>query len=615
MHPCFALFQRGKDVLFDRAVLNDIHTNPFKYHQYVFADLESKLPTEIQFVETAFSNDFFQKLCRLFKKAEVTRLSDISGIGKTSTCLLFVASRKLKGENVVYIDLEEVESRKEDFEIFLRNLKSSNKCIIDHVTIANQDIIERIKKHMHGRTMIIIQTGLTDSFTLGSNTPPWEQDFALTNDEFKKIWMGSLEIQKQSAKNDPVWELAYNKDKYERVAKCCQEVFDHLKDKFVMTPRFVHYAMDICFSRLNCSAALVEFSYYRYLKQEIENFPTITENSDPRMNSFIAHTGFIAKMIVQGGLYPAKLFQDLICAVNIFTVQFEEVTKDNCEDYPYELSEGDNLVKLSFLQRAMKAAWMCKLELKPEHINSVDTKTFQNLVFCLGKEIEVSLVTSQKETGAFFLCTDVEPSTYFKRNQNFFLPEVSFGVIFLKNIISEHPSKDDLDNLKNDIGSYNGHKTKVAKYTLWLLRQISKDTSKPRLLHPNVSNFSGIDYVVYVPASRSEGNCIKSMRHCDRIYLVQVIAAQTHGSRTAAETLDVVNALIESERMRTIEVHLTFLTITKDNSSLKLKDCIEFQNISHINIGDESLMANLTAECKRLLQAFLNGGCVQVSGD
>ncbi|KAJ8304793.1 hypothetical protein KUTeg_018376 [Tegillarca granosa] len=551
--------------LYDKELIEDLKTNTKKYQEKVF--VKQLLGPYRGYLKTRYCKEFIGKLAYEIRYQESNEFhhSGVSGIGKTCSILHFVFSNIFnKSKNyldIVYIDVNEVRYcieigglANERLNTFFNGLNQPFCVIIDHVTSRVEKVlsaiggecyvhlIDYITSQVKADKKLLIYTGFTSGIFQG-NTCAWSKRFALSEEEFTRIWFEKSKLV-ENAEDSSVF---YDAETFKHTKDQCKTVYWSLQD-FAITPGLAHFAFDYLFGNLKYDDAHVNIAYLNKLRKDVDNFPSIGENNQEDIAELVKETSMIAEIIKKGGIFPLESFDSKRCPVNIFTYEMDTATREDCEKNPaflmHEMSEGQRYVKLSFIQNRPSHIdrWMKKLTILPKHIAQFSVETLQRHMKSLVELAEKVLIESQLEKHLFFIPNDFTPTSYIKTTRNITvnLEHLRIITMLAKQIIA---TDEQMETITVD-KKYKGQLKNVALRTKFLIKDILKGITEPKLMYPNLLNFLGFGYFLYIP-SRYRGS--ETKKYNNALILFQVTIGQSHGAKTVAAALDCIKEVIASE--------------------------------------------------------------------
>ena len=133
----------------------------------------------------------------------------------------------------------------------------------------------------------------------------------------------------------------------------------------------------------------------------------------------------------------------------------------------------------------------------------------------------------------------------------------------------------------------------------YIQKELDRNSGKSLLVYPAISNFKGIDYIVYTESNNASHETPKRKKASKTyaLYLIQVATGATHTGVTIGETLNVFKKIIKDET-----IHVVIFIARKERDKYTLSGNMSFENVSTINLTHMLLRAYLQ-QSKLLFEA------------
>ncbi|XP_052065570.1 uncharacterized protein LOC127705291 [Mytilus californianus] len=552
------------------------------------------------FIKTKFHNHFLEVIKAVRKGAlQKERIVGIQGIGKSSSVMYHVLSCRKNGDGGIhYVDLSIIEKKDKNLEKFsqyIASVKNNDCLVIDHVTLFNGKLVEKIEELTSFAKIVLIESRFTAC--VYTTNLDFNKDFQLDLNDFERIWNGMLSVKST--------DFPGRHELVSSLLKLGDKVYYELKDKFIVTPRLLHDAFDEMFifgKKIN------EISYCAEIKlrEEIAMFKDELKSS--YCETFLLDTKLLLDCLVgQGKNIICTLSQvaNFKVAINIFDIKILEVTRqdleDNCRFYELELEEGDRYVTISHLVPFLGQHWIEKLPLKLEEVlNCEDANRILDFSLqngSLRKMFKDGLVNCQVENDCviipdkhkFFDTCSLEAS-----DTNEYIQ--CDGVMKPRKLYCLRPKN---EIVKDAIiqEKYKGHLANVCKAAVYVKREIEKCNDQSFIIYPHVTNFMGFDYFLYTqPTLFDSGSSdessssppSKKSKNRGMLFLVRVATGSLHTGITMSRALSVFKDIIDE-----VTLHVVVINATKESDTYNLTGNYIFKNISIVNIGAPHILNSL----------------------
>lgn len=119
------------------------------------------------------------------------------------------------------------------------------------------------------------------------------------------------------------------------------------------------------------------------------------------------------------------------------------------------------------------------------------------------------------------------------------------------------------------------------------IRKLTSSTDR-FVVYPEIQNFLGIDYFVFVPVKDKTEACTPAKMprpsKSSVLYLIQVATGASHRGDTIGRALDIVKKVFSD---MTVSVHVVIIIARGDTLAYPLTKCI-FENITILNLYEET---------------------------
>lgn len=566
--------------------------------QHVTDDEEAKLFANIIdfkagrcFIKTKFHHVFINMIDRIYKKCRKlwNNVTGLQGLGKTSTVLYYVLDcRRKKDSGIHYIDLNEIEKRDKNlakFTSFSENFQAADCLVIDHMTIFNSHYTDKIKSILEDKDIkfILIQTGFTAT-SLHKGEIDCGKELQLDEGDLLKIWSGSL-------------KALDSKD--EGLAQKGKDVYDVFSKHFIMTPRLLHTVLEFMYA-FGKTVEQAWVLYTKEIQEEIANFKG--SGNSAVYDKFMLHTTILLRYIPDEGeyIFTESQVRQLMIAINIFHLDIHRVTQEDLENnsriIELGIQEGDVVVMVQHLQPYLAREWRERLPYSLEKVlQSASSDEIFSVMFQNGgarKEFEKLLVNVQKVKGIVLLpfINHTVATSYQPSETQFYVSQAKLDDWLLLRIPSGkflHPDRQILDDFGRNVpSSMKGLENIVFMVALYV-KKLTASTDK-FVVYPEIQNFLGIDYFVFVTIKEETDVCTPAkMSRPSRnsvLYLMQIATGATHSGDTIGRALDVVKSVFSDT---TITIHVVVIIARSDANAYPLTKC-SFENITILNLYEET---------------------------
>ncbi|CAG2238438.1 unnamed protein product [Mytilus edulis] len=539
------------------------------------------------FIKTKFHNHFLEVLKAVRKGGfQKERIVGISGIGKSSSVMYYILSCRKNGDGGIhYVDLSVIQKRDKNLEKFsqyIASVKNGDCLVIDHVTLFNGKLVEKIEELASFVKIIVIESGNTAC--VRTTNLDFNKDFQLDLNDFEKIWNGMLSVKRT--------DFPSRHELLDSLLKLGDKVYHELKDKFIVTPRLLQDTFDEMFI---FGKKIHEISYCAEIKLREEIAMFKDELKTTYCETFLLNTKLLLDCLGGQGksiVCTLSQFSDFKVAINIFDVRMLEVTKhdfeDNCKFYELELEEGDRYVTISHLVPFISRHWIEKFPFKLEEVfNREDANRI----------LDFSLQNEDLGSHENILCD---------------------GVIKPRKLYCLRPKNEVLkDTIIQE--KYKGHLANVCRAAVYVKREIENCNDQSFIIYPSVTNFMGFDYFLYTqPLSDSEisdesssSPPSKKSKNRGMLFLVQVATGSSHTGITMNRTLSVFKDIIDE-----VTLHVVVLIATKQSDTFTFTGNYIFKDISIVNIGAQHILnslKNYDEKFHSLLEALVRTSAVSSS--
>lgn len=542
------------------------------------------------FIKTKFHDVFIKVIDRIYKKCRKlwNYVTGIQGLGKTSTVLYYVLDCRSKRDNGIhYVDLNEIDQRDrnlENFSSFSKNFQAGDCLVIDHMTIFNSHHTDKIKSILEGKGMkfILIQTGFTASIHKGEID--CGKELQLDEEYFLKIWSGSV-------------KALDCKD--EGLAQNGKDVYDLFSKHFIITPRLLHTVLEYMYA-FGKTVEQAWIQYTKEIQEEIANFKG--SGNSAVYDKFILHTTILLRHIPDEGeyIFTKTQVKEIMIAINIFHMDLRRVTQEDLENnsriIELGIQEGDIVVTVRHLQPYFAREWRERLPYSLEKVlQSASSDEIFTVMFQNGgarKEFEKLLVHAQEVKGTVLLPliyntmetsyqpSETQSSVSQTRSEDWLLLRIPSERFF-------HPDKQSIDDFVQNVpSSLKGHEKNVSMVALYI-RKLTSSTDR-FVVYPEIQNFLGIDYFVFVPVKDKTEACTPAKMprpsKSSVLYLIQVATGASHRGDTIGRALDIVKKVFSD---MTVTIHVVIIIARGDTLAYPLTKC-SFENITILNLYEET---------------------------
>lgn len=565
--------------------------------QHVTEDEEATLFANISdfkagrcFIKTKFHDFFIKVIDRIYKKCRTlwNYVTGIQGLGKTSTVLYYVLDCRSKNKDRIhYVDLNEIDQRDknlENFSSFSKNFQAEDCLVIDHMTIFNSHHTEKIKSILEGKRIkfILIQTGYTASIHRGEID--CGKELQLDEECFLKIWSGSV-------------KALDCKD--EGLAQKGTDVYDLFSKHLIITPRLLHTVLEYMYA-FGKTVEQAWVQYTREIQEEIANFKG--SGSSAVYDKFILHTSILLRHIPDEGeyIFTKTQVKEIMIAINIFHIDLHRVTQEDLENnsriIELGVQKGDIVVTVRHLQPYFACEWRERLPYSLDKVlqsassDEIFTVMFQNGWARI--EFEKLLVQAQEVKGTVLLplIYDTVETSYQPSETHCSVSQTKSEDWLLLRIPSMnffHPDKQSIDDcVQNVPTNLKGHEKNVCMVA-WYIKKLTSSTNR-FVVYPEIQNFLGIDYFVFVPVKEKTEACnpakMSRPSKSSVLYLVQVATGATHRGDMIGRALNVIKKVFSDMN---ITIHVVIIIARGDAYAYQLTKC-SFENITILNLYEKT---------------------------